>query len=177
MRVFEVDHPATQNWKRSCLEGNAITPPRNVTFAPLDFTTQTLAESLRDAGCDPSKRTFFSWLGVTVYLTTEVVMATLRFIASAPGGSGVVFDYGVSPSLLTPVQKSALGALARRVASAGEPWRALFDPASLAQELRAMGFHHLTDNGAKEINARYFTNRKDGLRVGGLAHVMSAQVG
>jgi O-methyltransferase involved in polyketide biosynthesis len=62
---------------------------------------QTLEEGVRGAGCDPEKSTFFSWLGVTPYLTTEVVMATLGFIASTPVGSGVVFDYVISPTLLT----------------------------------------------------------------------------
>ncbi len=103
-------------------------------------------------------------------------MATLRFIASAPVGSGVVFDYMVLPSLLNPFQRSVFDALALRVASAGEPWQAYFDPGLLTAELRAMGFGYVEDNGPEEINARYFKNRKDELRVGSLSHVVSARV-
>jgi methyltransferase (TIGR00027 family) len=176
LHVFEVDHPATQIWKRARLEEVGITLPGDLTFAPVDFEKQTLEEGLRDAGYDPGKCTFFSWLGVTEYLTTDVVMATLRFIASAPVGSGVVFDYMISPSLLTPAQRSRFDALARRVASAGEPWQTFFDPGLLTIDLRAMGFRYVEDKGPDEINATYFQNRKDGLRVGSLSHVMNAQV-
>ena len=114
LRVFEVDHPATQTWKRSCLKESGIPLPTNLTFVPVDFTTQTLAEELRNAGFDPGKCTFFSWLGVTEYLTTEAVMATLRFVASAQKGSGIVFNYMILPSLLTsanerPSRKSRSG--------------------------------------------------------------------
>ena len=176
LRVFEVDHAATQAWKRTRLEEADIALPDNLTFAPVDFEKQTLAEGLLGAGYDPRKCTFFSWLGVTEYLTTGAVMRTLRFIASAPAGSGMVFDYMLSPSLLTPAQRSRFDAIARRVESAGEPWQAFFDPALLTRDLQAMGFGCVEDNGPDEINARYFKDRKDGLRVGSLSHIMSAWV-
>ncbi len=176
LHVFEVDYPSTQTWKRTRLEEVGITLPGDLTFAPVDFETQTLEEGLRSAGYDSGRCTFFSWLGVTEYLTTEVVMATLRFIASAPVGSGVVLDYMISPSLLTPTQRLGFDALSRRVASAGEPWKTFFDPKLLARDLRAIGFHHVEDSGPEEINARYFKNRKDGLRVGSLSHIMNARV-
>ena len=176
LHVFEVDHPATQAWKRARLEEIGMPLPGDLTFAPIDFEAQTLEEGLQAAGYDPDKDTFFSWLGVTEYLTTEVVMATLRFIASGPAGSGIVFDYMISPSLLTPDQRSRFDALARRVASAGEPWQASFDPGLFTRDLRAMGFGYVEDLGPEEINERYFKNRKDGLRVGSLSHLMKAQV-
>jgi methyltransferase (TIGR00027 family) len=176
LHVFEVDHPATQAWKRARLEEIGITLAGDLTFAPIDFETQTLAEGLLGAGCDPGKCTFFSWLGVTEYLTTEAVMATLRFVASAPAGSGVVFDYMISPSLLSPAQRSRFDALARHVAWAGEPWQSFFEPGLLTRDLRAMGFGYVEDKGPEEINARYFKDRKDGLRVGSLSHVMIARV-
>ena len=176
LHVFEVDHPTTQTWKRARLEEVGITLPGNLTFAPVDFETQTLEEGLRSAGYNLDKGTFFSWLGVTEYLTTEAVMVALRFIASAKVGSGVVFDYMISPSLLTSARRSRLDALSRRVASAGEPWQAFFDPEVLTKDLRAMGFGYVEDRGPEEINARYFKNRKDGLQVGSLSHLMKAQV-
>ena len=123
LRVFEVDHPATQAWKRKRLNEVGISLPDDLTFTPVDFETQTIEEGLRSAGYDPGKGTFFSWLGVTEYLTTDVVMATLRFVASAPMGSTIVFDYMLSPSLLNPAQRARFDAFAQRVASAGEPWQ------------------------------------------------------
>ena len=103
-------------------------------------------------------------------------MATLRFIGPRPPGSGVAFDYMISPSLLTPAQRSRFDTLARLVASAGEPWQAFFDPELLMRDLQAMGFGYVKDIGPEQINARYFKNCKDGLRVGSLAHLMNARV-
>ena len=176
LRVFEVDHPATQTWKRKRLNEVGISLPDDLTFTPVDFETQTIEEGLRSAGYDPGKGTFFSWLGVTEYLTTDVVMATLRFVASAPMGSAIVFDYMLSPSLLNPAQRARFDAFAQRVALAGEPWQTFFDPGSLTSNLRSMGFARVEDNGPEDINTRYFNDRKDGLRVGSLSHLMKAQI-
>lgn len=176
LQVFEVDHPATQTWKQAHLEESGIPLPPDLTFVPVDFETQTLAEELGGTGYDTGKLTFFSWLGVTPYLTTKAVIETLRFIASAPAGSAVVFDYLISPSLLTSARRSVFNAFAQRVASAGEPWRTFFDPGILTRDLRTMGFRVVEDKGPEGLNTRYFNNRKDGLRVGSLSHVMNAQV-
>ena len=176
LHVYEVDHPATQTWKRARLEEVGIAVPVDVTFVPIDFGAQTLDKELRGVGYDPGKCGFFSWLGVTEYLTAEEVMATLRFIGSAPEASGVVFDYMICPSLLKPAQRARFEALAQRVASAGEPWQAFFDPGLLESDLRDMGFGHVEDNGPEKINERYFKNRMDGLRVGSLSHLMIARV-
>jgi methyltransferase (TIGR00027 family) len=175
LHVFEVDHPATQTWKRARLEEIGITPPGSLTFVPVDFETQMIEKGLRDAGYHQDKCTFFSWLGLTEYLTTEAVTATLRFIASSSAGSEIVFDYMISPSLLTPAQRSRFDKLAQRVAAVGEPWQAFFDPEVLMRDLRMMGFRYVEDKGPEEINADYFKNRHDGLRVGSFSHVMIAR--
>jgi hypothetical protein len=83
-------------------------------------------------------------------------MATLRFIASAPSASGVVFGYMISPSALTSAQVARFEALAHRLASAGEAWQTFFDPGLLMKDLRAIGFGRVEDNGPDEINGRYF---------------------
>src|SRR5580700_12019169 len=95
LRVFEVDHPATQGWKRQRLAGAGLAPPASLTFAPVDFERQTLADGLAAAGFDAAKPAVFAWLGVVVYLTRAAVIETLRFVASLPAGTEVVFDYGV----------------------------------------------------------------------------------
>jgi methyltransferase (TIGR00027 family) len=177
LHVFEVDYPATQAWKRERLAAVGIAIPPSATFAPVDFEHQTLPEGLRQAGFDSGKAAFFSWLGVTFYLEKETVMSTFRFIASCAPGGGVAFDYGLPRESLSWMGRLALGAMSRRVAKAGEPFRTFFDPAYLAGELRAMGFRSVEDLGKEEINARYFKDRADGLRVSsGLAHLMSAEV-
>lgn len=176
LRIFEVDHPATQAWKRARLQAAGLPVPRSLTYTPINFERQTLEEGLVQAGFRTGLCTFFSWLGVTPYLGGSAVNATLEFVASLPAGSGIVFDYIVSPLTMNPDQLRVFNGLAHRVAKAGEPFQTYFDPPVLITSLRNMGFGHLMDVTPEEMNARYFQNRKDGLRVGTLAHVMYARV-
>jgi methyltransferase (TIGR00027 family) len=177
LRVFEVDFPATQDWKRDRLAAAGISIPPSLTFAPIDFEKQTLADGLAAAGFDPAKITFFSWLGVIMYLTRDAAMSTLKFIAGTPPGGAVVFDYSVARESLNFFQRLALDRLMRRVEAAGEPFRLFFNPSDLAAELHALGFSNLEDLGVPEINARYFANRSDGLRVGGgLGRLICARI-
>jgi methyltransferase (TIGR00027 family) len=177
LRVFEVDHPATQAWKRECLQAAAIAIPASLTFVPIDFEQQTLADGLVRAGVNPNAAAFFSWLGVTPYLTREACMTTLSFIAKMPPGSGVVFDFAVDHKLLNLGQRMALAALSRRVAAAGEPFQLFFDPEHLQEDLKNLGFHRTQLLQGKELNERYFKDRNDGLSVrGGLGHLIGAWV-
>jgi methyltransferase (TIGR00027 family) len=177
LRVFEVDFPATQEWKRHQLKEAGIAIPPSVTYAPVDFEHQTLAEGLRLVGFDPAKPSFFSWLGVTMYLTEDAAMSTFAFIASTARSGGVAFDYTVPRESLSWIGRLALDAMSRRVAAAGEPFVTFFEPTALAERLRGMGFHSIEDLGADEINARYFKNRADKLRiVGRLGRLMSAEL-
>lgn len=178
LRVFEVDHPATQAWKRELVAAAGIALPEALIFVPVDFERQSLPEALRASGFQPGERTFFSWLGVTMYLTREVVLDTLRYVAhSLPYGSGIVFDYAAPPPRQVSLARRLLyGYLIRRVARAGEPFKSFFVPAALAQEMRTFGYSKLEDLGATELNARYFRNRADRLRVSGPARVMNARL-
>jgi methyltransferase (TIGR00027 family) len=178
LRVFEVDHPATQAWKRRRLEAGKISIPPSLTFAPVDFENQTLTDGLSRAGFHPDQPAFFSWLGVVPYLTRSAAMETFRFVGSLPAGSAIAFDYALPPESLNLVQRLALKALADRVAAAGEPFRTFFEPSALMSEIRPMGFGSFDDLGTEEINARYFNGRSDGLRVnGGIGRLMKAAVG
>lgn len=176
LRVFEVDHPATQSWKRARLREVEIVPPDSLTFAPVDFEQQTLADGLSRAGFRTDEAAFFSLLGVAVYLTKTAVMETFKFVASLPAGSEIVFDYGILPSALSESQRSIREARASRVAAIGEPWITYFDPSSLASELRGMGFKHVEDFGPEEANNRYFKDRKDTLRISGGGRLMKTRI-
>ena len=123
------------------------------------------------------KNSFFSWLGVTMYLSLEAVMDTFKFIASTPVEGGVVFDYAVNRASLDPLAQRALDKLSGRVAAAGEPFHTFFDPAALADRLRRTGFRSVEDLGAEEINSRYFKDRSDGLSVAGrIGRLMNATI-
>jgi methyltransferase (TIGR00027 family) len=167
LRVFEVDHPATQQWKRELLAANGISAPPSLTYAPVDFEHETLPEQLFVAGFDPHARTFFAWLGVVSYLTHGAFRSTLDFIAKAPAGSGVVMDYGLPRSALPYLEQLAHDSLASRVQLSGEPFRLFFTSQQMARELAA--FNAIEDLGSVEINVRYFSGRGDNLKVLGSA--------
>ena len=177
LRVFEVDHSATQAWKREQLQAANIAIPESLTFVTIDFDRQTLPDGLGHSGFNASAPAFFSWLGVTPYLSREACMSTLSFIAKMPAGSGVVFDFVVDRRLLNPGQRMALDALSKRVARYGEPFQLFFDPVKLQDDLKSLGFHRTDFLQGKELNARYFKDRTDGLLVrGGVGHLMGAWV-
>ena len=135
LRVFEVDFPATQQWKREMLAEAAIALPERLTFVPLDFEHYTLAEGLRESGFDFAQPAFFGWLGVIPYLTLEAFRSTSNAIGRLPAGSAVGFDYGLRPETLSPAGRKAWDALAGRVAAAGEPFQLFFTPGELEGEL------------------------------------------
>jgi methyltransferase (TIGR00027 family) len=167
LRVFEVDHPATQQWKRELLQRNRIAIPESVTYTPVDFERQSLSSQLRDAGFNQSAPAFFAWLGVVPYLTLEAFRGTVAFISAQPTGSGLTLDYGQPRAVLPLLERLAHDSLASRVEKAGEPFRLFFTPAQIASEFST--FHSLEDLGAPEINARYFSGRADQLAVRGTA--------
>ena len=177
LRVFEVDHPATQGWKRAQLREQTIVLPRWLTFVPVDFEKDSLGDRLRAAGFTRNAPTFISWLGVTMYLTTDAVMQTLQFVAhSCARGSRIVFDFGLPDRALSDVERHARARRAERVARIGEPWISYFDPAALVQSLKDMGFTEASSIGASEANERYFAGRTDGFRFLGSARIMTARV-
>jgi methyltransferase (TIGR00027 family) len=167
LRVFEVDHPATQQWKHELLATSGISIPENLTYAPVDFERQSLSEQLQSAGFNPTIPTFFAWLGVVPYLTLEAFQATINFVASQPAGSGIVLDYGQPRSALPFLEKLAHDSLAARVRLAGEPFQLFFTPPEMAAEMTA--FRDLEDIGSSDINARYFAGRTDNLKLLGSA--------
>jgi methyltransferase (TIGR00027 family) len=175
--IFEIDHPATQAWKRARLDEFAIPIPSNVIYAPINFESETLGQGLMRAGFDFSRPAFFAWLGVTPYLSREAVMDTLMFIATSTAReSEVVFDYTQPVEALDDLQRANFEAMAERVAAAGEPFRSFFEPAALARDLYALGFSAVEDFDANALNPRYFADRADGLKLRGRAHVAKARV-
>ncbi|HEY3935629.1 MAG TPA: class I SAM-dependent methyltransferase [Gemmatimonadales bacterium] len=175
LRVFEVDHPATQAWKRERLVAGEIAIPGSVVFVPVDFTSDSLMASLVRAGFDPARPACFAWLGVTMYLHQPDVMATLSAIAGCASGTSVVFDYMVSDSHLSLLARWFVGRGARRVARHGEPWVGRFDPPVLAAALHRVGFGTVTDLGPDDLYRRFFQDRTDGLRIGPVGHVVIAE--
>jgi methyltransferase (TIGR00027 family) len=174
LHVYEVDHPATQQWKRELLATSNIAIPSSLTYAPVDFEHHSLAERLLAAGFNPRIPTFFAWLGVVPYLTHAAFRSTIHFIAAQPTGTGLVFDYSQPRSALPFFEQLAHDSLAARVQQAGEPFQLFFTPNEIAAELTT-AFHTIEDLGSDEINARYFANRTDKLKaLGSAGRLLSA---
>lgn len=176
IRIFEVDLPTTQQWKRDCLYAAGIEVPSTLTFVATDFETLTLKQALEQAGFKHDRPAFFSWLGVTIYLNMDAILQTLRYIAALIPGSAVVFDYGVVPDLLSPRERKAMDILSKTVAEQGEPWKTFFIPASLTELLHSLHFTNVEDFGPELLNDRYLSGRMDGLRKSGVFRLIFAKV-
>lgn len=173
LRIFEVDHPATQAWKRDMLASASIAVPETLAFVPIDFERDMLAETLVAAGFDPARRSFFSWLGVVPYLTGQAVFSTLSWMAQLEGGADVVFDYANPATSVAPAGRAAHQALAERAASVGERFQSYFDTERLCAKLNAAGFRHVDDIGPVELATRFFPEAEHAAPGRG-GHVMHA---
>jgi methyltransferase (TIGR00027 family) len=176
LRVFEVDHPATQEVKRERLAAAGIEIPPNVTYVSVDLSQTALGDALHEARFDFGQPAFISWLGVVPYLTLEAITATLTTLGGLPERSGVVFDYGVPASSLSGLARVVFDRMAARVAAAGEPWITFFEPEGLRDLLERCGFARVDDYDSVALTERYLPNRTDGLRLGQAGHIARAGV-
>ncbi|MBS0337947.1 MAG: class I SAM-dependent methyltransferase [Proteobacteria bacterium] len=178
LKVFEVDHPATQDLKRKAVRACNVAESDFLHFVAADLSAEDLKTALARSPFDPTRPTFFSWLGVTMYLTREANLATLRAISScAPGGSELVFTY---------VDQVVFGAgytgteafrdLKSSAASAGEAFLSGFDPGALREQLHGVDLQLLEDLNGEQMVARYDQAGKNGLRSNAVAHIAHARV-
>lgn len=161
MTIFEVDHPDTQVDKRRRMAELGWEIPPSLKFVSVDFSEEQFKGSLLQAGFDPHVRTFFSWLGVTYYLTRKEIFNMFKDIANlAPKGSAIVFDYSdeglfnENPSLRV---KNMLG----MAKMAGEPMKTAYSYEELEADLEKAGlliYEHLSP---VDIEERYFKGRRD----------------
>ncbi|MDB5907301.1 MAG: hypothetical protein JWP34_1415 [Massilia sp.] len=175
-RLFEVDLPSTQRWKRACLRVAGIAEPASLHYVATDFTHTTLGQALAASGFDPDLPATFSWLGVTTYLNEEDVMETLRYVATCSPGSCIVFDYLITPELLTPIERTGLEVMAEGLAAQGEALHSHFDPPTLEHSLRQLGFRKVEHFGPETLSEQYLAGRSDGLRVSGALRMIRATV-
>ena len=178
LRVFEVDHPATQAWKRERLRSARIVVPESMQFVAVDFETMSLRQELLRAGFDFSVPAAVAWLGVVPYLTAEGFAATMRVLERMAPGSSVVFDYSQPREVLPAVEQQMLDSISARVAQAGEPFQLFFTPGQLAEEMEHYGWRVVEDLDGRGLNARYLAGRHDGLVLRGSAgRICHARVG
>ena len=174
IRIYEVDHPATQAWKCQRLAEAQLAPPPFLTLVPVDFERDDLRETLINAGFQPNSPAFFTWLGVVPYLTQDAVNSTLDYIASIPN-SEVVFDYMEPPQALSDEMKELVTKRTEQLEKIDERWASRFEPAGIATILRSHGFCSIEDTNFQEITSR-FGHAVQGLATGQAGfHVVHAK--
>lgn len=177
LQVFEVDHPATQDFKRRRIAELGWKDSAQLHYVPLDFTRGNLAAALISSSYDLQEPTFFSWLGVTYYLSRQAVSAALRAIADiAPEGSMVIFDYLDADAFIPEKAAPRVHFMLRSVQEMDEPMQTGFDPPALAAELETLGLRLQEDLSPLDIQRLYFMGRTDHLRASEHAHYVRAEV-
>jgi methyltransferase (TIGR00027 family) len=170
LRLFEVDHPASQADKRRRLAQAAVPIPANLDYVAIDFERVSLAEGLRASVLDFASPAFFTCLGVMVYLEAAAVDAIFALVAGFPAGSEIVFTFSQPGAAGSPT--------ALRAAQAGEPWRSHVTPDTLRARLDSLGFSRLDILDQAAARAAYFREpRRDGLAPPARASIAAAMVG
>jgi methyltransferase (TIGR00027 family) len=152
--IFEVDHPATQAWKRQRLAEAQLALPPWLTLVPVDFERDDLREMLVNAGFQQNSPAFFTWLGVVPYLTEDAIVSTLDYIASIQN-SEVAFDYMEPPEAFSKEMRELVTERTEQLEKIGERWVSRFEPAGMAAILRTHGFSDIEDINFQEIRSRF----------------------
>jgi methyltransferase (TIGR00027 family) len=166
VRVFEIDHPGTQARKRQLLSRTKETVPANLTFIPVDFTTQSLPEVLAAHGFAADKKTIYLWEGVSYYLPRSVVKDVLAFVGSC-AGSSVIFDYATKAYVDGDTASLGGKQVARWLKRIREPFLFGLDPQETRAFLATQSLDVVSEFGPAELADAYLRTG-DGRRVGGL---------
>jgi methyltransferase (TIGR00027 family) len=177
LTVFEVDQPATQQWKLERLREAGIETPANLRFVPVDFNAGTLAVSLASAGFDRGAPASFAWLGVSYYLPRESIVEMLQFMAGQGTPSQVVFDIALEESAVPADFLHLYRELRDNMARSAEPWRTWFTPEDILGTLRELGFADVTLLDSQALNALFIEGRKDDLLPGPVMALIVARTG
>ncbi|MFT3800065.1 MAG: class I SAM-dependent methyltransferase [Burkholderiaceae bacterium] len=178
LAVYEIDHPATLDLKRRRLAECSILDSVYTELVDADLSIEDLGSALTRSSFDPDRTTFFSWLGVTMYLTRKANLATLKAIAScAPAGSELVFTY-VDEAALVPGYQGDVSfqRLKEEVSAAGEAFLSGFDPSALEELLLEVGLLLMEDLSGHRAVGRYDAAATNGLRSADAAHFAHVRV-
>lgn len=164
LRVFEVDQPGPQQWKRERLQALGLGAPAWLHFVPVDFEAgQSWWDRLLDEGFDPRQPAVVASTGVSMYLTREANVATLRQVAALAPGSSLAMTFLLSLDLIDPAERPMHEMLHERARASGTPFISLFHPDELLDLAREAGLDTARTVSNDELNARYFKDRADGL--------------
>ena len=173
LRIYEVDHPDTQAFKRTKLEQLGVDPSGHLEFAPVDFEREGVGEGLARTSYRADRRCFVSWLGTVPYLARDGIFATLRaLVEHSPPGSEVVFDFAGSIEDLPRHERKMLDRLQRFATRRGEPLRTWGDPEPFLADACALGYERVELLDPREQERRYLRGGSLGLRTLPAAHLV-----
>jgi len=165
VRVFEVDQPGTQAWKRRRLDELGIGVADWLHLVPVDFESgASWWDGLVDAGFDPARPAVVASTGVSMYLTKEATAATLRQLSRLAPGSTVVMSFLLTTELVDEADRPGLEMSARGAAAAGTPFVSFFTPDEMTELALRSGFRRAEHVSSSTVADRYFAGRTDGLR-------------
>jgi methyltransferase (TIGR00027 family) len=165
LRVFEIDQPRAQAWKRQRLAELGFGVPAWLRFVPVNFESgASWRESLAVAGFDFQRRAVITSTGVSMYLTAEANARTLREIAAFAPGSTFVMTFLCPIELADPDVRPGLEMAVKGARASGTPFISFFRPAEILALARECGLHDVRHVAAADLAERYFAGRTDGLR-------------
>ena len=165
LRVFEVDQPGPQAWKRQRLLELGFGVPGWLRLVPVDFEASgSWWEQLAAAGFDPGQPAVVASAGVTLYLTREATAATLRQVARLAPGSTLAMTFMLPPELLDDRDRSGLQASRDGARASGTPFISFYTPSDMLARAREAGFKDARHVPGSSLADRYFAGRPDGLR-------------
>ncbi|WP_239311674.1 MULTISPECIES: SAM-dependent methyltransferase [unclassified Frankia] len=176
LRVFEVDHPLSQDWKRHALAKADIFIPDTVSFVPFDLRTGRLLEALEAASLDLGRPAFVSCLGVAMYLPIEVVDQTMALVGGLATGTEIVVEHMLPANLRDAAGQGYVDAVAPASASHGEPWLTFLSPDAMARILETHGFDVVEQVGQRQAVDTGLWQRNDSLHPYGLSNLTRAIV-
>jgi methyltransferase (TIGR00027 family) len=164
LRVFEVDRPGPQSWKRRRLLDLGLGVPECLRLVPVDFEAgQPWWEQVAAAGFDGGQPAVVVSAGVSMYLTREANLATLRQIAALAAGSTLVMTFILPLELIDPAERPQHEAVYRGARASGTPFISFFSPAEVLELAREAGFGPAQYVSREDLIQRYFAGRSDGL--------------
>lgn len=174
LKIFEVDHPGTQAMKRSRLAAAGFAIPDNLVFAGVDFEKESLHEGLCRHRVSMAEPTFFSWLGVTMYIKEDAIEVVLKTVAAFPESSEIVLTFIQPPTSLSNAEKKSYARLVESVAGVGEPFVSCFEPDALEAKLRRLGFSKMIFLSPADAQAGYFERRPNDLPSPAVTNIVAA---
>ncbi len=171
LRIFEIDHPGTQEYKQRVLPTAG-----SVAFVPVDLSREGFGEGLRGAGFDATAPAFVSWLGVTMYLDADAIEATLAVIGGFAPGSEIIVDYMLPAGWRDAAGDDYANQVGQASAERGEPWRSLLAPEDMAALLGRHGLRSVRDVGQRDMIPAAVWDRTDSLRPVELSRIAHAAI-